>query len=121
MICRNGPVYPFIEGKVWGLGEAIGLVDPIACAGIVPAMTSAKLMSDNWDNDDRYEKQVWRCYSYMVNEAKAVAKLARGERLLYSDLLFPRRAFETLGIYPSFRQIIGIASTVGKIQSAKDD
>ena len=121
MICRHGPVYPFIEGQVWGLGEAIGLVDPIACAGIVPAMASAKLMSENWDNAHRYEKQVWRYYSYMVNEAKAVAKVVRGERLLYSDLLLPRRAFETLGIYPSFRQIIELALTIGKIQSDKDD
>lgn len=121
MICRKGPVYPFIEGKVWGLGEAIGLVDPIACAGIVPAMTSAKLMSENWDNNHRYEKQVWRCYSYMVKEAKAVAKIVREERLLYSDLLLPRRAFKTLGIYPSFRQIMKVASTVIKIKSVKDD
>jgi hypothetical protein len=97
------------------------LVDPIACAGIVPAMTSAKLMSENWDNEHRYEKQVWRCYSYMANEAKVVAKIARGERLLYSDLLFPRRTFKTLGIYPSFRQILEVMSMAVKIRNAKDD
>jgi flavin-dependent dehydrogenase len=121
MICRNGPVYPFIEGKVWGLGEAIGLVDPIACAGIAPAMTSAKLMIENWDDGGGYEKQVWRNYSYMVKQAKTLVKFARGERLLFTDLIFPRQAFETLGIFPRFHQIIKVASKVSKIKSAKDD
>jgi flavin-dependent dehydrogenase len=119
-ICRSGPIYPFIEGKVWGLGEAIGMVDPIACAGIVPAMTSAKLMTENWDDGRRYEKRIWRNYFYMVKEAKALAKFARGEKLLYRDLMFPHRAFETLGIFPGFRQIIEVASKARKTESAKD-
>jgi flavin-dependent dehydrogenase len=121
MICRNGPIYPFIEGKVWGLGEAIGLVDPIACAGIVPAMTSAKLMIDNWDDGGRYEKQIWRHYSYMVKEAKALAKFTRGEKLFYRDLILPRRVFKTLGLFPRLRQIIELASKVSKIKGLKDD
>jgi flavin-dependent dehydrogenase len=121
MIFRNGPVHPFIEGKVWGLGEAIGLVDPVACAGIVPAMTSAKLMSENWDNGNKYEQQVWRHYAYMVKEAKVVAKVVRGENLIYSDLLLPHRAFKTLGIFPSLHQIIEVVSKVGKLQNVKCD
>ena len=75
MICRNEPVYPFIEGKTWGLDEAICPVDPIACAGIVPTMTSAKQMSENWGNAYKNEKQVRRCYSYMVSNIKAVVKV----------------------------------------------
>ena len=75
----HGPVPPFSEGKIWGLGEAIGLVDPIAGAGIVPAMTSAKLMVENWESAQDYERQVWRRYSYMVREARAVLKFLAGE------------------------------------------
>jgi hypothetical protein len=100
-ICRKGPVYPFIDGKVWGLAEAIGLVDPIGCAGIIPAMTSAQLMSKNCYKAHKYENLVLRYYSYMTKEAKMIEKLARGEKLLYRDLLLPQRAFEKLGIYPS--------------------
>jgi flavin-dependent dehydrogenase len=114
-IRRSGPIYPFIEGKVWGLGEAIGLVDPIACAGIVPAMASAKLMSEDWENGPRYEKRISRYYSYMGKEAKAVAKIVKGEKLIFTDLLFPNRAYETLGIYPSFRQVIAVVSKIGTI------
>jgi flavin-dependent dehydrogenase len=120
MICRSGPIHPFTEGKVWGLGEAVGLVDPLASAGIVPAMNSAKLMSENWDNAQDYEKQIWRYYSYMAHEAKTIAKIVAGERLIFRDLSLPRRAFKTLGIYPSFHQIVRLASTVIKISSTKD-
>jgi flavin-dependent dehydrogenase len=120
-ICRSGPIRPFTEGKVWGLGEAIGLVDPLAGAGIVPAMHSAKLMSENWDNAQDYEKQIWRYYSYMAHEAKTIAKIVAGERLFFRDLSLPRRAFETLGVYPSFYQIVRLASKVIRTSGTKDD
>ncbi len=120
-ICYSGPVYPFIKGKIWGLGEAIGLVDPIACAGIVPAMNSAKLMGENWDNGYRYEKKIWQYYSYMLDEVKTVSKIRRGEKLLYRDVLLPHRAFDTLGIYPSFPQKIKVVSMIRKIQGIYED
>ena len=101
----HGPVLPFTEGKVWGLGEAIGLVDPISGAGIVPAMTSAKLMVENWESAPDYEMQVWRRYSYMVKEAGAMSRAMAGERPSYRDMLLPRRAFKTIGVKPSLPQV----------------
>lgn len=102
----HGPILPFVEGKVWGLGEAIGLVDPISGAGIVPAMTSAKLMAQYWDSARDYEKQVWRNYSYMKAEARMVAKFMKGEKPSVSDLLMSHRAIKTLGVKLGFTQII---------------
>ncbi len=115
MICCSVPVYPFTEGKVWGLGEAIGLVDPVACAGIIPAMNSAKMMCDNCDNGHTYEKHLWKYYYYMTKEVKTADKVKRGEKFHFNDLLLPCRAFDTLGVYPGFRQIKKVASLVKKL------
>lgn len=105
-IWRGGPVLPFTEGKTWGLGEAIGLVDPISGAGIVPAMTSARIMVSNWENAKDYERQVWHEYSYMVSEAKIVSRLAVRKSPAYRDMFLPRRAFDNIGINPDFPQIV---------------
>lgn len=105
-IWRSGPVLPFTEGKTWGLGEAIGLIDPISGAGIVPAMTSAKIMVSNWENAKDYERQAWDEYSYMVSEARIVTRLAARKRPAYRDMFLPRRAFDNIGINPDFRQLV---------------
>lgn len=110
----HGPVRPFTEGKIWGLGETIGLVDPIAGAGIVPAMTSAKLMVENWESAANYERRIWRRYSYMAREARAVSGVIAGKKTEYLDMILPRRAFETIGVKPSISQIISAILRVRK-------
>jgi hypothetical protein len=51
---------------------------------------------------------------------ETLAKFASGEKFHYRDLIFPHRAFETLGIFPKLRQVIEVASKAGKIRSAED-
>jgi hypothetical protein len=104
----HGPVTPFVEGRVWGLGEAIGLVDPVTGAGIVPAMVSAKLLVDNWDSPKAYEQAVLHRYSYMIKEANILNRLMAGQPLTSRDLFFPRQALETIGISPSFFELAGL-------------
>jgi len=111
----HGPVRPFIEGRVWGLGEAIGLVDPVAGAGIVQAIDSARMMSENWDNPVRYERQVWRTFSYMATEARAANSLASGGKPSLKVLFLPRRAFESIGITPHFQELANIVLKTRKL------
>ncbi len=111
----HGPVAPFVEGKIWGLGEAIGLVDPVTGAGIVPAMVSAGLLLDNWDSPPAYEHAVLRRYSYMTKEASVLNNLAAGRPLSSSDLFFPKQALETIGLKPGFFDLVALVT-----QAARD-
>ena len=106
----HGPVTPFVEGKVWGIGEAIGLVDPVTGAGIIPAMVSAGLLLGNWDSPPAYEREVLRRYSYMTKEASVLNNLAAGRPLSSSDLFFPKQALETIGLKPGFFDLVGLVT-----------
>jgi flavin-dependent dehydrogenase len=111
----HGPVPPFVEGKVWGIGEAIGLVDPVTAAGIVPAMMSAKLLVDHWDYPADYEQAVMDRYSYMTKEASVLNHLMAGKSLSSGDLFFPKQALDTIGIKPSMIKLVSLV-----IKGARD-
>ncbi len=121
----HGPVTPFVEGKVWGLGEAIGLVDPVTGAGIVPAMVSARLLLDNWDSPPAYEHAILRRYSYMTKEAGVLNNLAAGRPLSSSDLFFPKQALETIGLKPGFFDLVALVTQAARdylnLQAKKKD
>ena len=104
----HGPAGPFVAGNVWGIGEAIGLVDPVTAAGIVPAMTSAKFLVENWDSAAAYEHAVLHRIGYMSKEAGVLNRLTAGHMLSSSDLFFPKQALETIGIRPGFFQLAGL-------------
>jgi flavin-dependent dehydrogenase len=111
----HGPITPFVNGNIWGIGESIGLVDPVTGAGIIPAMTSARLLVDNWDSPENYQAAVLHKYAYMKKEASVLNRLIAGNPLSSSDLFFPKQALETIGIKPSFAELVGLV-----VQGAKD-
>lgn len=112
----HGPVVPFIEGKVWGLGEAIGLVDPISGAGILPAMTSAKLLLENWDNPRRYESHVRAKYSYITREVNILSKFCERRLPGYQELFPLWSTFRNTGISIGPREIINILALASRVR-----
>ncbi len=66
--------------EVWGVGEAIGCVAPLAGDGIVPGLKSARLLLEWWDDPDRYTRAVLREFGWMKKERAVVDKLRRGEK-----------------------------------------
>jgi flavin-dependent dehydrogenase len=116
-ICCAGPATPFVTGNIWGLGESIGLVDPVIGAGITPAMDSARIMVETWDAPAAYTRQVLRRYAYMSREARVVRGLVHGGMPKISDIPLFRRVAHQVRIYPDLGQIIkllGLASSVLK-------
>jgi len=100
-IWASGPILPFTQGNVWGLGQSIGLVAPAITIGITPAMDSARIMVENWDDPVSYEKEILSRYSYMVRLAQVVQRLATGQKPNILDVFLSWRASRTVGIYPS--------------------
>ena len=131
VICRcqtplwhHGPIRPFTEGKVWGLGESIGLVNPASGAGIIAAMTTAQLMVKNWDNARKYETAIWKRYSYMVPEYDIAVKLTN-KKLKLSDLLQEMATLRAMtrdaGIMPHLSQIEEYRKIQGLFAADKDE
>ena len=101
----GGPISPFIQGKVWGLGESIGLVSPLIGAGIIPAMDSAKLMVENWDSAIKYENAILAKYSYMMREANLAKAMLNGRSIKLWNWPLLKKTFTASGVYPSWWQM----------------
>jgi flavin-dependent dehydrogenase len=87
----TGPQYsrPFVSAglpnEVWGVGEAIGCVAPLAGDGVVPGMKSVKILLEWWDDPDRYTKAILKEFAWMKSERKVIDKLRRNEALDLKD------------------------------------
>ncbi|GAI90554.1 unnamed protein product, partial [marine sediment metagenome] len=68
----GGPIFPVFNNKIIGIGESIGLVDPLSGVGIIPAMDSAKALVDYWYDLKGYEEYIKHTYSYFSRGAVAL-------------------------------------------------
>ena len=80
---------PFVVGgtdhEVWGVGEAIGCVAPLAGDGVIPGMRSAQILAERWEDPFGYKKAILREFRWMRDERKVVDKLRRNETLGLGD------------------------------------
>jgi flavin-dependent dehydrogenase len=73
---------PFATAEeVWGVGEAIGCVAPLAGDGVVPGMKSVQILLQEWDDPLGYTAAIQREFRWMKPERKVMDKL-RGNRPL---------------------------------------
>lgn len=77
---------PFVAGKIWGVGEAIGCVYPLLGDGIVPALRSVRLLLDSWDDPEAYRRAVLSTFSYMTAEHTLLTTLNAGRRPTLKDI-----------------------------------
>jgi hypothetical protein len=73
---------PFVTAEgVWGVGEAIGCVAPLAGDGVIPGMRSVQILLRWWDDPLGYTAAIQREFRWMKPERKVIDKL-RGNRPL---------------------------------------
>lgn len=101
-IWSGGIRAPFVEGKVFGVGETIGLVDPISGSGILPAMASARLLYENWENPMGYCGAIKERFGYIDSGARIMGALKHGTKPSLRDIL----------AYSSERHMRGISLSV---------
>lgn len=77
--------------EVWGAGEAVGCVAPLAGDGIVPGMRSVDLLIKHWNEPAAYTKALLREFGWMKAERRVIDKLRRKERLGIRDALTLKR------------------------------
>jgi len=65
----------FLDGPscdVWGVGEAIGCVAPLAGDGIVPGMKSVRLLLEHWEDPEAYTRALLREFDWMKKERQLI-------------------------------------------------
>jgi hypothetical protein len=80
---------PFVveggKAQIWGVGEAIGCVAPLAGDGIVPGMKSAQILVNHWNDPDGYTAAILKEFTWMKRERDVLEKLRRKEFIGIGD------------------------------------
>jgi flavin-dependent dehydrogenase len=95
----TGPIFPLVRRNVWAVGEAGGLVDPISGAGIIPAMVSAKLLVEHWNDIEGYEAAIVSKYGWLRKSAELVQEW-HGTGVLNID--------KVLSLWKNYAEFIGL-------------
>jgi flavin-dependent dehydrogenase len=73
---------PFVANTtpegIWGVGEAIGCVAPLAGDGIVTGMETVRLLLQHWNDPEAYAAAVLQKYAWMEEERRVVDRLLEG-------------------------------------------
>jgi len=93
---------PFVTTEgVWGVGEAIGCVAPLAGDGVVPGMRSVQLLLQWWDDPLGYTKAIQKEFRWMKPERKVIDTLRRNGPLGIKDAWVLRRNSRRMGMQVS--------------------
>ena len=99
---------PFVAagaaGGVWGVGEAIGCVAPLAGDGIVPGMKSVQLLMKWWDDPSAYTRAVLKEFDWMKPERAVIDKLRKNRSLGLNDARVLKRNSRRMGMQVGLKE-----------------
>ena len=108
---------PFVNGGcsegVWGIGEAIGCVAPLAGDGIVPGMQSVQLLLESWDDPLKYKEAVLGKFCWMKNERGVIDKLRKAEGMGLRDALVLKKNSKRMGMQVGLREAVALLKNLG--------
>jgi len=100
----TGPIYaqPFVRrdgpAEVWGVGEAIGCVAPLAGDGVIPGMKSAQILLHWWNDPEGYQRAILREFGWMEKERGVIDKLRANGNLGVKDAWVLKRNSQRMGM-----------------------
>jgi flavin-dependent dehydrogenase len=93
---------PFVSRNagniIWGVGEAIGCVAPLAGDGVVPGLRSVQILMGHWDDSEGYTRAILREFTWMKKERRVIDKLRYGELLGVRDAWVLRKNAKRMGM-----------------------
>jgi flavin-dependent dehydrogenase len=110
----TAPFYsqPFVAtgaaGEVWGVGEAIGCVAPLAGDGIVPGMKSVQLLMKWWDDPSGYTRAVLKEFDWMKPERAVIDKLRKNRALGLNDARVLKRNSRRMGMQVGLKEAVAL-------------
>lgn len=66
---------------VWGVGESIGCVAPLAGDGVVPGMKTVRLLMEHWNDPTKYTHSILEEFEWMAKERHVIDRLRAGDEL----------------------------------------
>jgi len=107
---------PFVsngcEEGIWGIGEAIGCVAPLAGDGVVPGMRNVQLLLNAWDSPDEYTEAVLAEFRWMKDERGVIDKLRRSERPGIREAYVLRRNSKRMGMQVRLRDAVALVKNM---------
>jgi flavin-dependent dehydrogenase len=101
---------PFVTERtgipVWGIGEAIGCVAPLAGDGIVPGMKSVSLLIENWENPDEYTRSILREFEWMKNERTVIDKILAATPIGIKEAWVLRKNSKRMGMRVGMKEAV---------------
>jgi len=103
----TGLILPLVRGNVWAVGEAGGIVEPLSGAGIVPAIESAKLLVEHWDDPGGYEAAITKKYGWFRKTSGLVREWQdRGALNVRKLMGLWKECAELAGIEPGISNLV---------------
>lgn len=108
----TAPIYaqPFVRNdgaaRIWGVGEAIGCVAPLAGDGIVAGMRSAQILLDFWEDPGGYQTAILREFGWMKSERRVIDKLRGSESLGVKDAWVLKKNSRRMGMHVGLKEAI---------------
>jgi flavin-dependent dehydrogenase len=103
--CRSQP-FVIDNGtcRVWGAGEAIGCVAPLAGDGTVAGMRSAQILMEYWNDPEGYTEAILKEFHWMKSERNVIDKLRMNKSLGMNDAWVLRRNSRRMGMKVGLRE-----------------
>jgi flavin-dependent dehydrogenase len=99
---------PFVANgakpEVWGVGEAIGCVAPLAGDGVVPGMKSVQILLSNWEDPDGYTRSILEEFGWMAKERSVIDKLRKSHHLGMADAWVLKENSKRMGMKVGIRE-----------------
>ena len=108
-------VSPHDTVPVWGIGEAIGCVGPLAGDGIVPGMRSAQLLAQHWDHPEKYTHAILNEFKWMKKERHLLDRIARGDKPGLGDAWVFKNNAKRAGMKIGLRNALAVLKRLGNL------
>ena len=93
---------------IWGIGEAIGCVAPLAGDGIVPGMQTVQLLLNTWDKPQEYTNAVLGEFRWMKDERGVIDKLRNAEATGLREARVLRKNSKRMGMQVGLREAVAL-------------
>lgn len=112
-------VVPNTVAQIWGVGESIGCVAPLAGDGVVPGMKSVQILLQHWNNPEAYTKGVLKEFQWMEKERQVIDKLVRNGSLRVKDAWVLKKNSRRMGMQVGVKEAIALLRALAKKQAVR--
>ena len=94
--------------RVWGVGESIGCVAPLAGDGVVPGMKSVQILLQHWDDPEAYTKSILKEFQWMEKERQVIDRLLNKGSLRIKDAWVLKKNSRRMGMKVGVKEAVAL-------------